>query len=72
MRIMPDPSPQVDVDITSVRLSKHHINKASKDDMDRFLENFSVTLTWLFNPSRRWIFLSCVPSSVSELRENHV
>ena len=47
MMIMPDPTPWVDVDVTAVRLSKHHIDKASKDNMDRFLENFSVTLSWL-------------------------
>ena len=34
MMIMPDPAPLVAVDVTSVRLSKHHIDKASKDNMD--------------------------------------
>ena len=65
-RILPDPAaPRVDLDVTSVRLSKHHIDKASKDNTDRFPENFSVTLL-VMKPQPDVDRLELCPSSVSE------
>ena len=64
--ILPDPAaPRVDLDVTSVRLSKHHIDKASKDNTDRFPENFSVTLL-VMKPQPDVDRLELCPSSVSE------
>ena len=65
MMIVPEPAPHVDMDVTSVRLSKHHIDKASKDNTDRFPENFSVTLL-VMKPQPDVDRLELCPSSVSE------